>query len=352
MDKFKKLFIKPDISINKTMKQMDEAAEKILFVVDDEDKLLGSVTDGDIRRWILKGKSLNAKISQVMNRSPKYLQEGFFPEEAKKIMVDHKLESLPILNKQKCLVAVTQWLDFFESKPIRHQKIDLPVAIMAGGEGSRLVPLTKILPKALLPIGEEPIIALIIDKFVEYGCKNFHLSVNYKANIIKAYFKGFRHNYKIQYLNEKTPLGTAGSLRFLKNRIKGPLFVSNCDMLIDADYADIAKFHKEKGNKITIVTSMKHHIIPYGVCDIKTDGLLKGIKEKPEYNFLVNTGLYILESDVLSKIPKKDVYHLTDLINDCLNDGEKIGVYPISDKSWIDMGQWETFYDMLKHHGI
>lgn len=352
MDKFRKLFISPVVSINKALKQMDEAAEKILFVVDQKDILLGCVTDGDIRRWILKGKSLNVKVSQLMNRSPKFLREGFLPEEAKKIMFDHRLENLPVLNKERHLVAVTSWLDFFEDKFRTHESINLPVVIMAGGEGSRLAPFTKVLPKPLLPIGEEPIIGLIIDKFVEYGCKNFYISVNYKAGIVKAYFKGFKHSYKIQYLNEKTPLGTAGSLRALANRVKGPLFVSNCDILIDADYADILRFHRKNQNKITIVGSMKHHTIPYGICGIKIGGLLKSIKEKPEYNFLVNTGLYILDAEVFSKIPKNSVYHLTDLINDCLRTKKKIGVYPISDKSWLDMGHLEGLQNSSKDFKI
>jgi len=170
---------------------------------------------------------------------------------------------------------------------------------MAGGEGTRLYPFTKILPKPLVPIGDKPILEIIINRFYEYGCTNFNLSVNYKSNIIKAYFSDFKHNYKINYIHEKKPLGTAGSLHILQNRIRKTFFVSNCDILIDADYADILKFHKQSKNKITLVTSMKHFTIPYGICEIGDGGALKNINEKPEQDLLVNTGLYVLEPEVL-----------------------------------------------------
>ena len=203
-----------------------------------------------------------------------------------------------------------------------------------------------------MPIGEKPIIELIIDKFAEYGCKEFYLSVNYKANLIKAYFSDLEHNYRVNYIQEVKPLGTAGSLHLLKDKIKDTFYVSNCDILIEADYAGILKFHKDNKNKITLVSSMKHHTIPYGVIEISNDGILKGIKEKPEYDFLANTGMYVLESETLRDIPKNKFYHITDLINDYMKKGEKIGVYPISEKSWLDMGQWEELQNMLKKFGV
>ncbi|MDD5492621.1 MAG: nucleotidyltransferase family protein [bacterium] len=352
MQDLKKMLIAPDIPIKKALKQMDEAAGKILFVVDDKDRLLGTITDGDIRRWIIKGKSLDEAVDNVMNRSPLFLQYGYDTASAKKIMIGKKIETLPVLNDNKQIIRVINWLDLFETSFKKHGNINLPVVIMAGGEGTRLAPFTKVLPKPLLPIGEQPIIGLIIDKFFICGCQKFFLSVNYKANLIKAYFDDFKHKYDINYLQEEKPLGTAGSLRLLTDKIKTTFFVTNCDILIEADYADIFKYHRRNKNMITLVGSMKHYVIPYGVCDISQGGNLKGLREKPEYDLLVNTGLYIIEPEILNLIPRNKQYHITDLINDSMRRGKKVGVYPVSEKSWLDMGQWDAFKEMLKQYGV
>jgi NDP-sugar pyrophosphorylase family protein len=219
---------------------------------------------------------------------------------------------------------------------------------MAGGEGARLLPFTNILPKSLIPIDGKPVIELIIDRFKQCGCSEFYLSVNYKANILQAYFSNYKEKYKIKYIQEDKPLGTIGSLYMLKNKIKAPFFVSNCDILIEADYYDIFRFHKDNKNKLTLVVSLKHYTIPYGICNIKKSGILKGIKEKPEYDFLVNTGLYLMEPEVLGDIPKKKFYNTTDLIGDYIKGKEKIGVYPVSEKSWLDMGQWEELQSSIQ----
>lgn len=348
MQRVKKILIKPEMSIKQALKKMDESAEKILFIVDSYDKILGAVTDGDIRRWILKGQSLNENISKAMNKNPVFLKEGYSVKEAKKFMISRKIECLPIIDDNKKIVSAVWWMDFFDDKLKKHDKtINIPVVIMAGGEGLRLHPFTKVLPKGLMPIGKKSVLESIIDKFAEYGCKDFYLSLNYKANIIKAYFSDIVHHFNISYVQEKEPLGTAGSLYLLKKKIKETFFVTNCDILIEADYADILKFHKDNKNKITLVGSMKHYIIPYGICEIEKGGGLKNIKEKPEHDFLVNTGLYVLEPEILDDIPENKFYHITDLINNYINKKEKVGVYPVSEKSWLDIGQLEELQNIL-----
>jgi NDP-sugar pyrophosphorylase family protein len=268
-------------------------------------------------------------------------------------MLSHGIDCIPIVDKNRKVVSLVRWLDLFadEFKKLK-EKVGLPVVIMAGGEGRRLTPFTHVLPKPLVPIGEKPILELIMEKFAEYGCRDFYLSLNYKSNIIRAYLEEFKHSYGINYIQEEKPLGTAGSLRMLQPKIKGTFFTTNCDTLIEADYSDILKFHRAKKNKITLVGSMKHYGIPYGVCDIENGGFLKNIREKPEYDFLVITGLYVLEPDILSNIPENRFYHMTDLINDCIKKEEKIGVYPVSEKSWIDLGQWEELQGLLKKFRI
>jgi len=348
MEKLEKVIIGPELSIKQALKQMDVAAGKIIFVVNTVNRLLGSVTDGDIRRWILKGGDLTEGISRVMNNSPAFLKEGYSREEAKNLMVTKGIECIPIVDDQKRIISAIWWVDFFEKTFRKHEPIHIPVVIMAGGEGTRLLPVTHVLPKPLIPIGGKPIIELIIERFQRYGCLEFYLTVNYKANMLKAYFSDFEHEYKINYVYEEKPLGTIGSLSLLKNCLKDAFFVSNCDILIDADYSDILRFHRENGNMITLIVSMKHYIIPYGICDIKEGGVLKGIKEKPEYDFLVNTGSYLIEPEVLKDIPENTSYHATDLIGDYIKKGKKIKVYPVSDKSWLDMGQWGEYQKMLK----
>ena len=345
---FKKVLIRPDCSIKQALKQMDAMGEKTLIVVDDRNGILGTITDGDIRRWILKGKGLNESLVNAMNRRPLTLKEGFVKEDAKNLMLQRKVECLPVVDGTKRVIASLSWVDLFESNPKNLKSLKLPVVIMAGGEGARLHPFTKVLPKPLMPIGDKPIIEIIINRFFDYGCSEFYLSLNYKSNIIKAYFSDFEHKYKINYILENKPLGTAGSLHLLKNRIKKTFFVSNCDILIEADYADMLKFHRQRKNKITLVSSMKNFTIPYGVCEIENGGVLRDIREKPEYDFLVNTGMYILDASVLNDIPKNRFYNITDLISDYIEKKEKIGVYPVSEKSWLDMGQWEALQDMLQ----
>lgn len=351
MERLREILIDPKITIKQALKQMDETAKKILFVVDSNNGLLGTVTDGDVRRWILRNGDLNENLSEVMNKNPIFLHDGSSKEEAKNLMVLKKIECIPIVDEHKRIVSAIWWADLFDHKFNQSQSLNIPVVIMAGGEGMRLAPFTKILPKPLMLIGEKPILEVIIDKFMEYGCKEFYLSVNYKANIIKAYFMDIEHDYEINYIQEEKPLGTAGSLYLLKKKIYTTFFVSNCDILIEADYADILEFHRQNKNKITLVGAVKHYIIPYGVCDIGDGGNMKEIKEKPEYNFLVNTGMYVLEPETLEDIPENTFYHITDLINNYKEKGDKIGVYPISEKSWLDMGQWEELQDILKKFG-
>ena len=348
MGKLKKVLIRPGCSIKQALKQMDAMGEKTLIVVDDCNKVAGTITDGDIRRWILKGKGLDESLAKVMNRHPLILREGFGREEAKNLMLRRQVERLPVVDGTKKVIDSISWVDLFEDNPKNFKSLKLPVVIMAGGEGVRLHPFTRVLPKPLMPIGDKPIIEIIIDRFFNYRCSEFYLSLNYKSNMIKAYFSDFEHKYKINYVLENKPLGTAGSLHLLKNRIKKTFFVSNCDILIEADYADILRFHNEKKNKITIVSSMKNFTIPYGVCEIGAGGALRNIREKPEYDFLVNTGMYVLHPAVLDDIPKNRFYNITDLIGEYIGKGEKIGVYPVSEKSWLDMGQLEALQEILK----
>ena len=231
-------------------------------------------------------------------------------------------------------------------KPLR--TIDLPVVIMAGGKGTRLDPFTKILPKPLMPIGDKTVVEMIIESFVEYGIKLFYLSVNYKSKIIKSYFEELNPPYRVEYIYEDKPLGTAGSLKTLYGKLNGSLLVTNCDIIVKTDYADLVDFHFENKNDITLVASLKNYNIPYGVCEIENGGLLTRIMEKPEFNFLVNTGMYVLQAETLELIPDNELFHITHLIETVKEKGGRIGVFPISENAWIDTGQWAEYKKALQ----
>jgi len=344
-----KLIIDEEASIREAIKKLDIGAKKILLILE-ETKLKAVLTDGDIRRWILKNGDLEAPVKLIMNSNPIYLliEDG---DKAKELMKRHFIEAIPLVDKEKNLESIIFWNDESSEKLNYFNTLDNPVVIMAGGKGTRLYPYTKILPKPLIPIGETPIIERIINKFTEYGCNNFHLTVNYKKNMIKSYFNDLEKCYHINYIEEDKPLGTGGSLYLLKGTIDKTFFVSNCDVLIDANYSDILKHHKNKGNKITMVTSLKHFIIPYGVIHLNQDEIVNKIVEKPELTYLVNTGMYVIEPEALNDIPENQFFNLPDLYEYYMKTGQKVGVYPISDGCWMDMGQIDEMQDMVKRLG-
>lgn len=348
--KVKDLFINESVTIKEAIKKLDETAKKILLVTEDN-KLKGILTDGDIRRWILKNGNLQEPVSYIMNRSPKYIYEKdrYY---SKQFLKEKMVEALPVVNANKEVVDIVFWNDNFKNKLNHNNKLQAPVVIMAGGKGTRLEPYTKILPKPLIPIGDTPIVERIIHRFTEYGCNKFYMTVNYKKNMIKAYFNELDKSYEIKYIEEDKPLGTAGSLSLLKEELQETFFVSNCDILIDANYSDILKHHKENKNKITLVTSLKHYTIPYGVIEISATSEVENMIEKPEYNYLVNTGMYILEPEVLEDIPQNTFFHITDLINHYIQTDKKIGVYPVSEKEWLDMGQFKEMENMIERLGL
>ena len=202
----------------------------------------------------------------------------------------------------------------------------MKVVILAGGFGTRLSEYTDSIPKPMVPIGGKPIIEHIIDKFVALGSSVFYVTVNYKAKILKAYFEELQPEYSVSFIDETKPLGTAGSLKFLYDKINEPFIVTNCDTIIKTDYFDLYEFHNKNNYDITLVASMKNYIIPYGTCELNGEGHLKKINEKPEFDFLANTGLYVLNPEIIKLIKEKRIYHFTDLINDAKKGKPVIGI--------------------------
>jgi len=340
----KDITVQTDITIRQAMKIIDKAPVKCLIVIDDNQKLLGTLTDGDIRRSILAGVKFSENISSGYNKAPTVLsKEKVTPKEAKHLLDDLKLDLIPIVDENHMVVDYITWSRMDDENQPKKLMSSVPVVIMAGGKGTRMEPFTKVLPKPLVPIHEKPIIEHIIEHFTNVGCLDFHMTVNYKSKILKAYFEELQPDYQVHFVEEKKPLGTAGSLRYLDSKFQQSFFVTNCDIIIKTDYANLYEFHKKGNYDITLVASAKEYVIPYGTCELNRDGHLSQINEKPTYDFLINTGLYILNPDILKLIPANKVYHITHLIEEAKNKGKKVGVFPIDDDAWIDVGQWAEY---------
>lgn len=331
--------------VRDALRQLEATERKVLFVVDDDARLIGSLTDGDVRRWILKGGQVDVSVNEVFNREPTVTRKPYDLEDLRATMVSLNISSIPVLDEAGRVAEVLHWDRLFAEAPADAPKrpIDLPVAIMAGGYGTRMAPFTTVLPKPLVPISGRTVIEHIIDAFRQHQVGTFYLTVNHKARLIESYFLDLEPPYDVRFVHESEPLGTAGSLKALAGSIDGDLIVTNCDVIVRSDMADIVDHHVDQRNDITIVASLRNFKIPYGVCEIENGGTLKSIREKPEYNFLVNTGLYVVKASVLGHIPAGRQFHFTDLIEAVKGAGGRVGVFPISDKAWLDTGEWQEY---------
>lgn len=334
-------------SILDALKLMDSSKTKLLFVFKNN-KFEGILTIGDIQRAILQDANLTSSIQTILDRDKVYANEEESVDDIKNKMTRLRAECMPVVDENGNLVKVYSWKDLFGSKSqTEYSALNLPVVIMAGGMGSRLAPLTNIYPKPLIPIGEKTIVESIMDKFVNYNCHDFFMSVNYKADTIKNYFDFINNpEYNVSYFQEDKPMGTAGSLRLLKDKINNTFFVSNCDILIEEDYANILEYHRTNKNELTVVAAVKTFSIPYGTIITGENGLLESIEEKPTLSFKINTGLYILEPSLLDDIPD-EFFHITHLMEKLKKEGRRVGVYPISQNDWKDMGDWKEYLKLI-----
>ena len=346
-----KLLLKnTNIIIKDALRQLDEAGEKILFIVSSNFKLLGALSDGDIRRHLLKNGSLNEPIEKIYNHSPIFIKEPYDVQQAKRLMLENKIEVIPVVKDDNRVIDILLWDNVIkesDNPTIRKNKINIPLVIMAGGRGTRLDPFTKILPKPLIPIGDKPIVEIIMDKFIEFGISEFFLTINYKGEMIKSYFDCIDNYYNITFISEDDFLGTAGSLKLLPDDISDNFMVSNCDIIVNADYSDVYNYHIKNDNYLTIIGSIQQFTIPYGVIKAGVNGMVTEINEKPEYDITINTGVYVLNKKALNFVPDNAFFHITDLIEILLENGHKVGSYPVSEKSYIDIGQWEEYHKAI-----
>lgn len=336
--------VEPQVPILETLKKIDKNGRGIIYVCS-SGRLLAVLTDGDIRRHILSNGDLNLDVQRIANKSPRYVlnEEN---TNVRDFMKKNLITSVPIVDNEMVLLEI-EFLDktFSECKP----KLNLPVVIMAGGKGSRLYPYTQILPKPLIPIGEQTITEHIMDRFEAFGCRHFDMLINYKKNFIKAYFQDNENMRDVSFIEEKEFLGTGGGLKLLSGHFQSTFFMSNCDILIEENYAKISEYHQKNQNLITMVCAVKNMTIPYGTVDISETGLAVRINEKPNLSFITNTGFYVIEPEFINEIPDNTFIHITDIIQACIDGGKRVGVYPIDEEHWMDMGQLDELERMRRH---
>ena len=342
----KNLLIKQNSNIKSALKQMSKIGEKCLIVVDNKNKLLGTLSDGDVRKAILSGKIHKSKINEYYQKKPTFLRkENYSLSQAKHIFLKKRIDVIPIVEKSKKVFDVITFENIFKKNKnnVRSKTFSKTVIIMAGGRGSRLEPFTNVLPKPLVPINDKPVIEHIIEKYVENNVSNFFITSNYKSKIIKAYLRETKPKFKLSFVDEPKPLGTAGGLSLLEGKIKKPFIVANCDTIININFDDLMHFHISNGNDATLVVSSKEHVIPYGTCQLTKKGYLQKIVEKPKLDFFINVGLYVLNPNLIKLIPKNKAYDMTHLIQLLKTKKKQVGVYPIDNESWIDVGQWSEY---------
>ena len=340
------------ITVNHTLiqalKRMDEIGVKLLIISDIDDNYLGLLSIGDIQRAILKNISLDNPVKEILRDDYLVANTKMPIEEIKNLMLKIRAEFMPVISSDNKILKVYTWNDLFpalEEIPLNH--FSLPVVVMAGGFGTRLKPLTNVLPKPLIPIGDKTMIEEIMDRFNVHGCSNFYVSVNYKAEFIEYYLNEQNLPYAVNYFKEEKPMGTGGSLSLLKGKINQTFFVSNCDILIDQDYSEVLKYHRENKNEITVIAAMKTYPIAYGTIETGENGKLINMVEKPELTFKINSGMYILEPHLLDEIPTDTFFHITELIENVGKRGGSVGVFPISEKSWSDVGNWSEYLKII-----
>lgn len=345
--KIQKISIPFSTSIIDALKKMDQIERKLLIVIRDEE-MIGLVSIGDIQRAIISNQDLSNEIYSILRTSYLTAKENESLESIKKSMVSVRAEFMPIVDANGKLKDVVFWEDLFENQLSKSiEQFNLPVVVMAGGLGTRLQPITHVLPKPLIPIDNKTMIENIMGRFYNQGCDTFYISVNYKAELIVYYLEQQKPPYHLNYFKEEKPMGTAGSLSLLKGKINETFFVSNCDILIDQDYSEVLRYHRENSNEITVIAALKTYPIAYGTIETGENGKLLHMIEKPELTFKINSGMYILEPHLLNEIPTDTFFHITQLIENVNIRGGKVGVFPISEKSWSDVGNWEEYLKII-----
>jgi dTDP-glucose pyrophosphorylase len=324
--------------MSRAIEILDKGALGIVLVVDDVGLLLGTITDGDIRRGLLTKKEMSTSALEIMSTDPITASIKDGKREILAMMDSNKLLQIPIINSDRLLVGLETMQNIVNTR-----KHDNYVFLMAGGFGSRLYPLTKGTPKPLLKVGSFPILETIISQFIKSGFHNFFISVHYRADMIKEYFgDGKKLGVNIQYIYESTPLGTAGALGFLPKSIDLPIIMMNGDILTKIDFTNLLNFHNEKKVAATICVREYDLQVPFGVVETNNRFELVGITEKPVHKFFVNAGIYVLNPEFIKKVSGDNYLDMPNFLENQVANGECINTFPLHEY-WIDIGRIDEY---------
>jgi len=336
MSNWKEACLKPMSTISDAIDVLESKALRIVLVVDDVGKLLGVVTDGDIRRGLIRHMNMNTPVSEIMCKTPTVASLKDDRDKILVLMKSGDFLHIPLVDGDGRVAGLETLQHLLDNK-----RFDNPVLLMAGGLGKRLRPLTNDTPKPLLKIGNKPILETILERILDAGFHNFYISTCYKSDMVRDYFgDGGKWNVNIRYICEKEPMGTAGALGLLPDDMPDlPLLVMNGDLLTKINFEHLLQFHKEEGGLATMCVREYDFQVPYGV--IKSEGRrITSIEEKPVHKFFVNAGIYVLEPELVRSLNKTSYLDMPDLLEDKINQNQQINMFPVHEY-WLDIGRME-----------
>lgn len=337
MNSYKKTLISPNATIRRALEIIDSGSMKIALVVDENEKLLGTITDGDIRRYILKGVGLDDLIEAIYFRTPTTCGINDSKEKVLQLAVAHKLYQIPIVDGDGRVVGIAKVDELLQ--PLQRTN---KVVLMAGGLGTRLSPLTDTTPKPMLHVGNKPILETIIENFSKYGYTDIILSVSYKSHIIEEYFgNGEALGVKIDYVHESKRMGTAGALSLMRDRLTEPFFVMNGDLLTNINFENMYDYHLSHDAIATMAVREYDFQVPYGVVNVQ-DGRIVSIEEKPIHKFFVSAGIYMLSPEILAEIPSNEFFDMPTLFERIIAKGCNAVSFPIREY-WLDIGRMSDY---------
>lgn len=334
---WERILISPKQTIREALKVIDQESSRIALVVDEHKKLLGTVTDGDIRRALLKSTSIDSEVECIMNSHPLTIEQGESDEAVKAEMYKRGILSVPVISQGK----VTGIKSIIEKN--NNEIYENPVFLMAGGFGTRLRPLTNDCPKPLLKVGDKPILEITLRNFISYGFKNFYISTHYMPEKIREHFgNGNKWGVNIEYVHEETPLGTGGALALLPKTLnKLPLIMINGDILTNINYRSLLSFHNKNEADATMCVREYEYQIPYGVVSAEGSRVIKMV-EKPVQQFYVNAGIYVLNSDIINLVSENEKIDMPTLLELKMEQGGRVNMFPIHEY-WLDIGRMDDF---------